>query len=187
MILQRGNLRVDDDGAEIFDVHVDWVQQEKILEPVLVHRIEDCRHVRDQREKNIIKVTDIPEKYEQSRENHSDADVENKEAGNRIDQKEHSRPEVDIVHDAEDEKHNEREPEIHECRDILRQREHIFGHIDLREDLRIVDKRAHSVLRGFLVVRKDYVARKKINGVMINVLCEELCEDDLHDQQREER
>ena len=95
--------------------------------------------------------------------------------------------ECDSVYDAEHEIDYQCEPEIHECRYIFGQQEHILGDIDLRKDLGIVHKRIHSVLCRFLVIRKDNIAAEKIYCIVRYIFCEELREYDLHDEKRKER
>ena len=69
---------------------------------------------------------------------------------------------------------------------IFCEKKQIFRDVDLAQDARVMDQRAHPGLRPFAEVVHDQRTAEKVDGVMLLVPAEELCEDQLqHEQQKQ--
>lgn len=91
-----------------------------------------------------------------------------------------------MVKEAEDEEHAERNAKVDDGLNILGEQEHVLWHVNFGEDGRVGYERRHTLGGGLVEVREDQVAAKKVDGVVVDLVAEELGEDDLHDKQGEQ-
>lgn len=186
---RRGNRSLQHDQTHILDRAVHRVNQEQPLDRrrVAVHRVEDRRHVHQQHREHVVQVRNIPEEHEQRRQNQAHADVEDHQAEDRIEDRDEFRRERHAVNGRKQEEHQQRQAEVDDCRNVLRQQEHVFGHVDLREDVRIAHQRVHAAGCRLAVIREHQVAREQVRRVVRHISAEELGEHQAHDQQGQKR
>ena len=189
MVLQRGDLAVQDDTAEILDVAVDRVAQKSRLHPggKAVHGIENGRAVHQKQRKDVIQVIDVPEKDEQRRQHQPHTDVEQNQAGDGVQQHQKARREGNAVDGDEQEEHQQRQAEVDQRRDVFGQQEHILWHVDLGDDAAVVHQRAHAGGGGVLEIVVHQVSAEQVDGVVRLVMREKLAENQAHDQKLQKR
>lgn len=106
--------RVNHDFPKVADEQIDRVKQEQALNriAVVINHIEDSGHVHQQLRKYGPKVLDIPKEHVQCRQNKPNTDIEQQQAGNRIQQQQKLPSKSNPVQDTEKEKNTQRKPEI---------------------------------------------------------------------------
>ena len=111
---KTGNFPVYNYTSEILDVNEDGIQVEEgsHLRRISVNGVEDCRHIHKKHSENAPQILNIPEENEKSRENKSHAKIEYNQADNGNYKHKEKRGKGDAVNDTEDEKYQEREPEV---------------------------------------------------------------------------
>ena len=181
--------RFNDNLSEIADKQIDRVEQEQALHvvAVAVNGIENGGHVHQQHGKYRPQILDIPEKDEQRGQNQSYTDVEQHQAGDRIEQQDKFPGERDPVQNTEQKKHAEGQAKVDERLHVLREQEKILGDIHLGEDARVAHKGGHPLAGGLVEAGEDQVAAEEVGRVVGGGASEELGEYHFHDQQRQQR
>ena len=189
MILQRRNSRLDHDQTEIPDKKIHRICKKKALDLWAegVNRIENCRQIHQQLSKHTPQILDVTEEDKQSRQDHSHADVEQYQQTDRVKQADEAPGERDMVQDAEDEEHAERQAEVNQALDIFGKQENILWHVDLGEDVRIAHQRCHALIGRIVEEREDQVAAEEVRRIVRRVASEEIRENQAHDQEGQQR
>lgn len=186
---KRWNCTVEHNATDILDRAIHRVEQKQPLDRqrIAIHRVEDRGHIHQQHGEHVVQIRNIPEEHEQGRQDQADANVKDHQAGDRIEDRDELPRERHAVDRREEEEHKQRDAEVDNCRNILRQQEDILGHVDLREDVRVLHQGVHAAGGGFAEEAEQQVACKQVSGVMIHGSAEELREHQLHHQQGQER
>lgn len=148
--LQGGNLIVYDHKSEILDINVDGVAKEQTLHGggKGVNGVEDSGHVHQKHGEHAPKILHIAEEYEEGGEDQTHAEVEDDQGDDGNDQQKERPGEADAVDNAEDEEDAESQPEVDQRGNVPREEEEVFRNVDLGEDSRVGDQRAHSAAGG---------------------------------------
>ena len=176
-------------GSEIGDKKIYRVQVEYSLYPKGegVHSIEYRRQIHKQLHEYSPKILNVLEKYEERRENKSNADIEYHEENDRVEKQEKRPRKGNSVYHAEKEEYQKSDAEIYQRLKIFRQKEKIFRHVYLGENGSIAKKTRHS-LRGRLVkVGENEVAAEKVSRVMLHTAPEELSKNQAHNEEHKKR
>ena len=148
--LWRGDLTVDNDGSEIFDVNVQWVEVEKHrLVSKRIHGVEYRRHIHKKHSENAPKVLYIAEEYVKCRKNKSYSEVEYYKADDGEDKKEERKREGYSVDYAEYQKDDECKSEVDKCLHVFRKQEEVFRNVYFSKNRSVAEQGTHSAVCGF--------------------------------------
>ena len=133
--LQRGDLIVDDHKAEVLDVNVNRIAEEKALHHggQDVNGIKDGRHIHQKHGEHAPKVLHISEEDEQRGKDKSDAQIEYNERNYGNNKQKKGEGEAYPIENAEDKEHHQGKAEIDERGNVPRKEEEVFRHVDLCE------------------------------------------------------
>lgn len=189
MQLQSRNCSFQHDHAHILDRTIHRIEQEQPLyrQRIALHGIKDRRHIHQQHREYIVKIRYIPKEHEQSRQNQPDADIENHQAKDRIKNRDEFPRKHHTVDHRKEEEHQQRDAKVDDRRNIFGQKENVFGHVDLCEDMFIRHQGVHAAVGRFAEEIEHQVAREQVGCIVIHRPAEELGEDDFHHQQGQER
>ncbi len=182
MELRRRDRRLDNDLSEIADKYIDRVEVERILGrlAVPVYRIENRGQIGQKPEKDRPEILDIPEEHEQRREDHSDPDIEEHQANNRIQQENELPCEGDMVDHAEHKKHAQRQSKVDQRLNVFREQKQVLWHIDLGKDLGIAQQTTHPLVGGLTEIRKHEISAEEVGGIVGRIPSKELGKDQSH-------
>ena len=130
---------------------------------------------------------DILKKHEQSGQDQPYADVEQHQAGDRIEQQDKFPGERDPVQNTEQKEHAEGQAKVDERLHVLREQEEILWDVHLCENACVAHKGGHPLAGGLVEAGEDQVAAEEIGRVVGGGASEELGEYHFHDQQRQQR
>jgi len=184
-----GNGGLDDDLAEVADEQVYRVEQKQVLHQgaVAVDVVENGGHVHQKLGKDRPQVLNVPEKDEQSRQDQSNANVEQHQTADGVQQQNKLPRERDVVQHAEQEKHAQGQPKVNEGLHVLGQQEQVLGHVNFCENARIAHEGGHTLTGGLVEVGEYQIATEQIGGVVGHIPAKKLREDQPHDQQSQQR
>ena len=177
-----------DNLPHVGDVAVDRIacKHKLKLGAKAVRRVEDRRTVHQQLQEHAPEVVDVAEEDEKRGKHHADAEVERHKGGQREGQQQKPPGEVDAVQPAEEEEHDERKEEVDKRLDGTRKEEQVFRNIHLCKYAGIGVQTLHSVVCGVREPSVQQVPAEEIRGVVGDGPPEELLEDDLHHEQRQQ-
>ena len=188
VILRRGEACIENQNTEVFDINVNGVEKEQsFVVSKAGNVVEDCRHIHEKRAEYAPEIVNVAEEHEERREDQSNSKAENNEPEGRNDEREEIERKGNLINDAEQKEDDKGESKVDQRGDRLGEEEQILGHVDLGEDLGVVQERSHSAARCVTKEGEHDVTAKQEGGVMCDGRTKEIGKDDAHNKQVEQR
>lgn len=174
---------------EVIDAHVQWVALQKPAQRTGQYRniVEYSRGVHNHAADDRPEIAYIMQENVQRRQEHADAEVNEKQADYRIDQQQEIRFKGDAVDRDENEIQHEGHKKINEMCDISRDQEIELGNGHLAVDRCTVVQNGHRIAGDAAEIVEQQKTREKVNGVVRQLVSEESAEDQIHCDKQQQR
>ena len=135
--------------AEIAYKEIDRVKQKEVFYclAIAIDIIKNSGHIHQKQRKNAPQVLDVSEKNKERRQNKADSDVKEDKPEDRIDQEDELPGECDMIKNAKNKEHAERQAKVNKALDIFGHQEKILRYIHFGKDTGVLQQAAHPLAR----------------------------------------
>ena len=114
---------------------------------IAIDIIKNSGHIHQKQRKNAPQVLDVSEKNKERRQNKADSDVKEDKPEDRIDQEDELPGECDMIKNAKNKEHAERQAKVNKALDIFGHQEKILRYIHFGKDTGVLQQAAHPLAR----------------------------------------